>query len=187
MNKYIFTVITAVYNTAPFLREAVDSIVNQTIGFNRIQLILVDDGSTDGSGLICDEYKRRHPDNIIVIHKENGGVSSARNAGIPYIEGKYLNFMDSDDKMSPDAFEKVFDFFEKHGDETDVVTIPVLFFDAKKGEHPLNSKFLLNTDVVDLREHPFATASHCADTFFRSESTKDIFFDTELAYSEDGK
>ena len=187
MPKFDFSVIMAVYNTAPFLRDAVDSLVNQTIGFSRIQLIMVDDGSTDGSGLICDEYGNRYPDNIIVIHKENGGVSSARNAGIPYVAGRYLNFIDSDDKMGPDAFEKVFDFFARNGDETDVVTIPMLFFDGKKGEYPHNQKFPSNADIIDLREYPYITVMACSPSFFLAESAADIIFDTKLSHYEDTK
>ena len=78
MFEFDFSVIMAVYNTEPFLKEAIDSLIGQTLGFSHIQLILVDDGSIDGSGRICDEYQNRHPENIVVVHKENGGVSSAR-------------------------------------------------------------------------------------------------------------
>ena len=187
MYEYDFTVIMAVYNTEPFLREAIDSLIAQTLGFSRIQLILADDGSTDGSGSICDEYKIRYPNNIVVIHKENGGVSSARNAGIPLAKGKYLNFMDSDDRMSQDAFEKVFAFFEKHEDESDVVAIPVCFFDGQSGEHIQNHKFSIDVDVIDLYEHPFITNLFTNSSFFKVESTVGIGFDTELAVTEDGK
>ena len=79
-----FSVVMAVYNVEPFLREAVDSLIAQNFGFEKIQLIMVDDGSTDGSGAICDEYAERYPKNVTVIHKENGGVASARNEGLKY-------------------------------------------------------------------------------------------------------
>jgi len=187
MYKYDFTVVMAVYNTEPFLREAIDSLIGQTLGFSHIQLILVDDGSTDGSGGICDEFKIRYPENVIVIHKENGGVSSARNAGIPLVKGKYLNYLDSDDKMESDAFEKVLAFFEKHEEETDVAAIPVRFFDAQSGEHIQNHKFSIEEDVVKLDEHPFVINLSCSYSFFKTESTKGIVFDTELAITEDGK
>ena len=92
-----FSVVMAVYNVEPFLREAVDSLTAQNFGFEKIQLIMVDDGSTDGSGAICDEYAERYPDNVMVIHKENGGLSSARNVGVRASSGRYLNFFDPDD------------------------------------------------------------------------------------------
>ena len=83
-----FSVIMAVYNVEPFLKEAVDSLIAQDFGFEKIQLIMVDDGSTDGSGAICDEYAAQYPENVVVIHKENGGVSSARNTGLQYATGR---------------------------------------------------------------------------------------------------
>ena len=187
MFEFDFSVIMAVYNTEPFLKEAIDSLIGQTLGFSHIQLILVDDGSIDGSGRICDEYQNRHPENIVVVHKENGGVSSARNMGIPLAKGKYLNYMDSDDRMESDAFEKVLAFFEKHEGETDVVAIPVRFFDGQSGEHIQNHKFSLKEDVVNLYEHPFITNLSCSYSFFKTESATDFIFDTKLAVTEDSK
>lgn len=108
-----FSVVMAVYNVEPFLREAVDSLVAQDFGFEKIQLIMVDDGSTDSSGAICDEYAQLYPENVMVIHKENGGVASARNEGLRYATGRYLNFMDSDDKFTQNAFREVHSFFKK--------------------------------------------------------------------------
>ena len=67
-----FSVVMAVYNVEPFLREAVESLIAQDFGFEKIQLIMVDDGSTDGSGAICDEYAAQYPENVLVIHKEIG-------------------------------------------------------------------------------------------------------------------
>ena len=102
----------AVYNVEQFLEEAIESIINQDIGFyNNVQLILVDDGSKDKSALICDEYAGKYPNNIIVIHKENGGVASARNEGLKYVQGRYINFMDSDDKLTHNVLSAVFNFF----------------------------------------------------------------------------
>lgn len=187
MFKFDFTVIMAVYNTESFLKEAIDSLIGQTLGFSHIQLVLVDDGSIDGSGRVCDEYQSRYPENVVVVHKENGGVSSARNMGIPLAKGKYLNYMDSDDRMEKDAFEKVFAFFEKHENETDVVAIPVRFFDGQSGEHIQNQKFSLKEDVVDLYEHPFITNLSCSYSFFKTESATNLTFDTKLTVTEDGK
>lgn len=107
-----FSVVMAVYNVEPFLREAVDSLIAQNFGFEKIQLIMVDDGSTDGSGAICDEYAERYPDNVMVIHKENGGVSLARNEGLKYIQGRYINFMDADDKLGSKVMSIVYKFLK---------------------------------------------------------------------------
>ncbi len=185
--KYKFTVISAVYNVAPFLREAVDSIIKQSIGINNIQLVLVDDGTPDNSGEICDEYAKKYPNNIFVVHKENGGVSSARNEGLKHVQGKYVNFMDSDDKWDTKTLSKVWDFFEAHCDETDMVALPIKFFDAGRGEHMLNYKFHAGSRVVDLKTQWDAPQMHVASSFFKAEVLEDIRFDTNLAYAEDSK
>lgn len=107
-----FSIITAVYNIAPYLSEAIESILCQDIGFREsVELILVDDGSTDSSGEICDHYQALYPYNIKVLHKPNGGAASARNAGIALASGKYLNFLDGDDKLSPNTLSAVYNFF----------------------------------------------------------------------------
>ncbi len=93
-NDIMFSVIVPVYNVEGYLKECVDSILNQS--YCDYEVILVDDGSTDRSGVICDEYAQCS-DKIKVIHKENGGLSSARNAGIDAAKGNYVLFIDSDD------------------------------------------------------------------------------------------
>lgn len=92
------SVIVPVYKVEPYLRRCIDSILGQT--FRDFELILVDDGSPDGCPAICDEYAERDI-RIHVIHKENGGLSSARNAGMAVAVGEYLMFCDSDDYVSP--------------------------------------------------------------------------------------
>ena len=110
--SFKFSVITAVYNVASYLSEAIESILCQDIGFkDSVELILVDDGSTDSSGEICDHYQALYPDNIKVLHQPNGGAASARNAGIALASGRYLNFLDGDDKLSPGTLSAVYHFF----------------------------------------------------------------------------
>lgn len=88
------SIIVPVYNVEAYLERCVYSLVNQT--YSNVEIVLVDDGSTDSSGVMCDDYARRFH-NIIVLHKENGGLSSARNFALPFISGKYVTFVDSDD------------------------------------------------------------------------------------------
>lgn len=185
--KYDFSVVMAVYNVEQFLREAVESLVHQTLGFSRIQLIMVDDGSKDGSGKICDEYQAKYPDNVVVIHKENGGVSSARNAGLPLVKGRYLNFMDSDDKFAHDAFKKVYAFFTAHEEETDVVAVPMKFFDGQTGEHIQNDKFTLGEEVLDLFRTPCVLNFFVTSSFIRTQSSQGLVFDESLKNAEDAK
>lgn len=93
----LISVIIPVFNAEKWLNRCVDSVVNQT--YQNIEIILVDDGSTDGSAKICDDYAIEDP-RIIVIHQQNGGVSRARNTGLQNCTGKYISFIDSDDYVS---------------------------------------------------------------------------------------
>lgn len=90
----LISVIVPVYNVEKYLKKCLDSIVNQT--YKNLEIIIVDDGSTDNSGLICDEYSK-NDSRIKVIHKKNGGLSDARNVGLDNANGKYISFIDSDD------------------------------------------------------------------------------------------
>ena len=182
-----FSVVMAVYNVSPFLEEAVESLVHQAFGFDRVQLILADDGSTDGSGAICDGYASRYPENVIALHKPHGGVSSARNAGLPFVRGRYVSFMDGDDRLSSDALGAVHSFFEDHGDETDAVSIPLYFFDGQTGEHGLNHKFRKGSRVIDLDRECGAVQLSAASAFFRQAALAGRTFDERLSFAEDAK
>ncbi len=105
MNKPIISIIVPVYNVEIYLEKCVDSIIKQT--FDKIEIILVDDGSTDNSGNICDTIALKD-ERIRVIHKENGGLSSARNIGIKNAQGLYYGFIDSDDYIEPDMYEVLY-------------------------------------------------------------------------------
>jgi len=104
MNKERISIIIPVYNAEDYLARCIDSILDQS--FTSYEVILVDDGSTDSSPLICDRYSSSDP-RFKTVHKENGGVSSARNAGINLAKGEYLMFIDADDALLPDALERV--------------------------------------------------------------------------------
>lgn len=99
-----FSIIVPIYNVEEFLRECIESILRQT--FRDFELILVDDGSPDHCGMICDEYALKD-ERIRVIHKRNGGLSDARNAGLDLATGKYIYFLDGDDYVHPDLLDRV--------------------------------------------------------------------------------
>lgn len=107
------SVIVPVYNVEKYIRCCVDSIIDQT--YENIEIILVDDGSTDSSGTLCDEYLAKESNNKIikVIHKENGGTSSARNAGKKLATGKYIGFVDADDYIHPRMYEKMIEVMKE--------------------------------------------------------------------------
>ena len=114
----VVTVIVPVYNVEPYLRRCVGSILAQT--FKQFDLILVDDGSSDGSGRICDEYKEADS-RVFVIHKEYGGVSAARNAGLDWAfsesSSEWITFIDSDDWVHPKYLEILFSAAEKYNED----------------------------------------------------------------------
>ena len=187
MYKYQVSVVMAVYNVEPFLQEAIESVIAQDIGFENIQLILVNDGSADNSGAICDEYAAKYSENIVVVHKENGGVSTARNEGLKYVQGRYINFLDSDDKLTSNTVRLVLEFFEEHKEETDMAVIPLVYFDAHGGSHPLNFKFDKETRVIDLREEWQCAQLSFSCAFAKTECMDGLLFDTELRYAEDAQ
>lgn len=108
MNE-IISVIVPVYNTEPYLKRCIESVLNQTYG--KFELILVDDGSTDKSGLICDSYVENDK-RIKVIHKKNTGVSDSRNVGLLHVTGKYFMFLDSDDSLERETLQKCYEKME---------------------------------------------------------------------------
>ena len=114
MNNLI-SVIIPVYNVENYLDECIQSVLQQT--YKNLEIILVDDGSTDNSGVICDEYKDKDT-RITVLHQKNGGISKARNVGIEYAHGEYIGFVDSDDFIHPQMYELLYAAI--HKEQTDV-------------------------------------------------------------------
>ena len=115
------SVIIPVYKVEQYLRQCLDSIVNQT--YQNLEIILVDDGSPDNCPVICDDYSKKDK-RVITIHKENGGLSSARNAGIERATGKYIMFVDSDDWIDENTCQITLDIAEDSS--ADVVMWPYI-------------------------------------------------------------
>jgi len=107
MREYDISVIVPVYNAGLYLKQCVDSILSQTK--DSIEIILVDDGSTDGCGKIVDDYAAAN-DNVLAIHQENGGVAKARVTGLQNAHGKTIGWVDADDFIAPDMYEKLYGF-----------------------------------------------------------------------------
>ena len=128
-NQPLVSVIIPVYNVEKYLRECIDSVINQT--YKNLEIILVDDGSTDSSGKICDEYVEKD-ERITAIHQKNGGLSQARNRGLEESTGEYIYFLDSDDYISLDAIEKLYAIAETQ--KPDFVFFDAISFeDSSKG------------------------------------------------------
>lgn len=181
--KYKVSIIIPFYNSEHYLKDVIDSVINQTIGFDNIQLILVNDGSNDGSEEICFKYTEKY-NNIIYLKQSNQGVSSARNKGLEYVEGKYVNFIDSDDKWSKDALLNMYNFIEKNYNEIDFVSARIKCFEANEDYHYLDYKFE-KTRIVNIEEEPDMLIFHIASSLFKNEAIKNMNFDTRLKVAED--
>ena len=170
------SVVIPVYNVEKYLSECLDSVVNQT--YKNLQIILVDDGSTDFSGKICDVYAEKD-NRITVVHQKNAGAGAAKNTGLELIDGDYFSIIDSDDYIELDMYEKMVNSLEKYN--ADIVQC--LFrnvyvndsFDRKykiKGNYPkvLTSKSFLKEYLYDWKYAIFA------NKVFKSSLLKEIRF-----------
>ena len=119
MDKLI-SVIVPIYNVEKYLTKCIESIINQT--YKNLEIILVDDGSPDKSPIICDEYAKKD-NRIKVIHKKNGGLSDARNYGMSLATGEYISFIDSDDYIDEEMYEKM--IFELINNDSDIVSCAI--------------------------------------------------------------
>jgi len=185
--KFNFTIIVPIYNMEKYLEDTILSVINQTINFKEnIQIILVNDGSTDNSELICKKYANKYPNNIKYIKQENAGVSAARNKGLKYAQGKYINFLDADDMWQKGVFSKVLKMFEAN---TNIPMIGVRqkFFEAKNGFMALDYKFHDGSRIVDITKEFDKVQLSVTSAFFDIKYIKDILFDTRIKYSEDAK
>ena len=124
----LISVIVPVYNIELYIEECIKSILNQTYG--KIEILLIDDGSTDRSGEICRKYAQIDS-RIKVLRKENGGLSSARNYGMNYAMGDYYLFVDGDDTVEEDICQKLWDLLKKENAE---IVISALYREKKKGQ-----------------------------------------------------
>ena len=131
MGEIKVSVIVPVYNVEQYLEECVDSLIGQTL--EEIEILLIDDGSTDSSGEICDRYAKEY-ENIRVIHKENEGQGKARNVGLLYVQGKYVYYMDSDDLLEKDSLRFLYDEAEKK-------QLDVILFSAECFSDEIDIKF----------------------------------------------
>lgn len=109
---YFMSVIVPVYNVEKYLGRCMESLAGQP-GFDKAEVLLIDDGSTDSSGAVCDEYSSRY-ENVITIHKSNGGLSDARNTGIAHAHGRYLAFLDPDDLVSDTFINDMYGLTEQY-------------------------------------------------------------------------
>lgn len=183
--RYVFSVIIPVYNTEKYVAEAIESVLQQSTGHSISQIILINDGSSDGSEAICLSYQKRYPDNIVYLSQENAGVSAARNKGIDIADGVYLNFLDSDDKWEKNSFYYTLKFLKDY-DFPDIAAAKETFFEAQKGPHPRN--YIFEKDrLLDLEKEWWGAPIAASQTFFKYSVVGDLRFQKGLKHSEDAR
>ena len=133
MEKDLISIIIPVYKVEKYLEKCIESVLKQT--YTNLQIILVDDGSPDNCGKICDEYAKKDA-RIEVIHKANGGLSDARNVGISIAKGKYIGFVDSDDYIKTDMYEKLINLIKKYNADISVCNL----YDVIDGKEYIRNK-----------------------------------------------
>lgn len=181
MEKLI-SIIVPVYNVEKYLERCINSITNQT--YKNIEIILVDDGSKDNSGKMCDELKQKDT-RIKVIHKENGGLSDARNAGLKIASGEYVGFVDSDDYIENDMFETMYNLTQKYNSDISIVS----FYELYKGKviGVRDSKNLEELDKIEaIKELLIDTKiqSYAWNKLFKKELFEGIEFPTNKNFED---
>lgn len=124
------SLIIPMYNVAGYLRQCLDSVVNQTL--EDMEIIIVNDGSTDEGPAIAQEYADRYPGRVILLHKQNGGLSDARNYGIPYAKGEYIAFLDSDDFVDADLYRQMTELMDREHCDVAVTDIEYWYSDPSR-------------------------------------------------------
>ena len=163
------SVIMPVYNVERFVRQSIESVLNQT--YKNIELIIVDDGSKDSSGKICDEYSKKD-ERIKVIHKENQGISCARNDGMDIATGKYIMFIDSDDFYEENSCEVLYNEIEKYDADYVVGNYIHTTHDGVKWDNPVFNTSLYDNfklSITDYQKSFFVMNSVVWNKIFKRE------------------
>jgi len=185
--EYDFTFVIPVFNSAQFLNKCISSILNQQYNIEKLQIILINDGSTDGSLEICNKYAKSR-NNILVIDQYNQGVSVARNNGIRQAKGKYIIFLDSDDFIDDNLCKEVFKFFEKNYNKIDVVVYPLVNYKNGKltGHFRYSNLYSKNNRIYNIDENPELIQT-TINVCIKNEPSNQIYFDDSMKFSEDEK
>lgn len=183
--KYKISVIIPVYNCEKYIKSCVESLKGQTMPSDEFQIVFINDGSPDNSGEICRSYSESEK-NIVYFEKENGGVSSARNKGIELAEGKYIMFLDADDTLSKKSLQAVYNFFEAHYDETDLVTYSIDYL-SESGVVTTHKRFdiLSCSGIYDIMADPNILQTTMNICVKNVPAQDRILFDESLSLGED--
>lgn len=184
----MFHIIMPVYNAQEFLKDAIESITEQSLSFEEnVILHLIDDASKDESLSICKEYEEKYPKNIVVTHfEENKGVSAVRNFGLKQSRKDrkgIVGFVDSDDCLETHALEKVDVFFKQHK-EIQMACMEIEFFGAREGAHKSNWRFE-EREVVNIADDYNFPQYYIGGVFLKGKAAKKLKFDETMNFWED--
>ena len=179
------SLVIPVYNKEERLSDCLDSVAAQTIDKAQLELILVNDGSTDGSLKVCQRFAERNSF-ARVIDKPNGGVSSARNEGIRAATGRYIAFLDADDTLAEDSLGVIVEAFDAMADEVDLLAYHIAYFHSETGEvtYHKRDKWLGETGVYKLAENPYICQT-TMNVVVKNKASSPILFDESLKMGED--
>lgn len=191
--SHYFTVVSAVYNVDKYLDDYFKSLISQSLNFKKhIQLIMVDDGSTDNSAEIIKAWQKKYPKNITYLYKDNGGQASARNMGIEFVNTEWVTFIDPDDFVDTRYFESVDSKLTKNSNVKMLVANLKFYIENKslvKDTHPLNFRFK-NKKALEVRQLDNDINLSASSTFFETSDIKkyNLFFESKVKPNfEDGK
>ena len=178
------SIIVPVYKVEKYLPRCIDSILAQTFG--DFELILIDDGSPDGCGRICDEYARKDK-RIVVIHQKNMGVSAARNAGLDIARGRYIGFVDSDDWIEPRMYEVMMDAIRENGADMAVCGVRYADEDGKFTRADMLSEGVYSRDglLEDVFAMPNRLGGGCCNKVFDASKIASVRFKVGMTIAED--
>ena len=183
-NKELISVIVPIYNSRPYLEKCFRSIVNQS--YQQMEIILVDDGSTDGSGELCDELCRRD-ERVRVIHKKNGGTGSAKNAGLAAAHGEYIALVDSDDWIEPGMYLALKKMMDRDHAQIGVCGIQKVNDAGQKSYYndDLSEKTVFSREaaLIELPKNERITNSMC-NKLFHIEMLKGLKMNESIAYDD---
>lgn len=177
------SIIVPVYNVEKYINKCIDSILNQT--FWDFELLLIDDGSTDNSGKICDEYAKRDK-RIVCVHKENGGVSAARNKGLDIAKGDYIGFVDGDDYIHKDMYKELIYHLEKDNADVSICSATLVFGNYNKSEANTGEVYFFcgkKTCYENLLLNNFGFS--ICNKIFKRDLCESLRFDVEMKVAED--
>ena len=181
----LLSIIVPVYNAEQYLSRCINSLLNQHL--NNFEIILVDDGSNDGSAKICDDYAQKNDDIIHVIHTANGGVSRARNIGINAAQGEYITFVDSDDYVLPDILSVLFENILNNSFDIIqflyIISPDIINYKTIKRDIEIND----NNKAIKYCFYPKYIQNSACCKLFRKELLYNVRFDESLKYAEDQK